>query len=227
MSLYDPMGPLPPPRSHLFGVYPALVTDVADPDNQGRVKIKLPWVGEADGEAAQAWARLATMMAGNDRGTWFIPEVDDEVLISFMAGDPRHPVVLGSLWNGQDAPPESMDGSGENNLRTIKTESGHVLQFDDTQGATKITVTSSGGHELVLDDGNQEVRLTHSTGQIIKLDAAGNVTITALGQVNIDAPMQLMVNTPMAKFSGVVDCQLLNTIAVVSTTYTPGAGNVW
>lgn len=220
-------GPLPPPRSRMFGVYPALVTDVADPDAQGRVKVKLPWVGEEDGESAQAWARVATLMAGPGRGTWFIPDVDDEVLISFMAGDPRHPVVIGSLWNGQDAPPETMDGAGDNVLRTIKTESGHVLQFDDTSGASRITLTSSGGHELVLDDGNREVRLVHSTGHTITLDAAGNVAITALGEVKIDAPMQLTVNTPMAKFSGVVDCQLLNTISVVSTTYTPGAGNVW
>ncbi|HOB47095.1 MAG TPA: phage baseplate assembly protein V, partial [Zoogloea sp.] len=62
-------------RARLYGVYPALVTDVQDPDNQGRVQIKLPFVEENDGGTALAWARLATLMAGADRGTWFIPEV--------------------------------------------------------------------------------------------------------------------------------------------------------
>ena len=79
-------------RPRLFGVYPALVTDVQDPDNQGRVQIKLTFVEENDGATALAWARLATLMAGGDRGSWFIPEVDDEVLVAFTAGDPRRPV---------------------------------------------------------------------------------------------------------------------------------------
>jgi uncharacterized protein involved in type VI secretion and phage assembly len=69
-------------RPRLYGVYPALVTDVQDPDNQGRVQIKLPFVEESDGATALAWARLATLMAGGDRGTWFIPEVNDEVLVA-------------------------------------------------------------------------------------------------------------------------------------------------
>ena len=99
----------------LVGVYPALVTDVQDPDGQGRVKVSLPFVNGAEGPQAAAWARLATFMAGADRGSWFIPEVKDEVLVAFMAGDARHPVVIGALWNGVDAPPETMDA--DNNLR--------------------------------------------------------------------------------------------------------------
>ena len=93
-----------------YGVYTALVTDIVDPDGQGRVRVKLPWSPDSEGSAYEAWARLATMMAGNDRGSWFIPDVEDEVLVAFEAGDPRRPYVVGALWNGQDAPPESMDG---------------------------------------------------------------------------------------------------------------------
>ena len=68
-----------PERPRLYGVYPALVTDVQDPDAQGRVQVRLPFVEESDGGSALAWARLATLMAGAGRGSWFIPEVDDEV----------------------------------------------------------------------------------------------------------------------------------------------------
>src|SRR3989442_12732253 len=91
-----------------YGVYPALVTDIKDPDQQGRVKVTLPWSPDTASEKYEAWARLATMMAGNNRGSWFIPDENDEVLIGFEAGDPRRPYVLGMLWNGVDSPPETL-----------------------------------------------------------------------------------------------------------------------
>ena len=221
-------------RHRLFGVYPALVTAVEDPDDQGRVQVELPWVAEDDGAQAHAWARLATLMAGADRGSWFVPEPEDEVLIAFMAGDPRRPVVVGALWNGVDAPPESMDAAGENNLRGFTSRAGHKLTFDDTSGAGRVEVATQGGHRLVLDDGNTEITLTHSGGAEIKIDASGTVSITALNRVTIDAPSGLdisaamvTVNAAMSKFSGVVQADTVITNAVVSSSYTPGAGNVW
>src|SRR5512139_2485392 len=90
-----------------YGVFPALVTDIRDPDGQGRVKITLPWSPDSDGGRYEAWARVATLMGGSRRGSWFIPDVNDEVLAAFEAGDPRRPYVVGGLWNGQDNPPES------------------------------------------------------------------------------------------------------------------------
>lgn len=213
------------PLGRLFGVYTAVVRDVQDPDGQGRVKIELPWVGAEDGGRAVAWARLATLMAGADRGTFFVPDPEDEVLVSFVAGDPRHPVVIGALWNGADAPPERMDG--DNNLRTIKSRSGHVLRFDDTDGAAKIEATTAGGHTLVLDDGGGgKITLAHSNGATIEIDASGKVSITALSQVSVTAPL-VNVDAPMSKFSGVVKAETVITNAVVSASYTPGAGNVW
>ena len=95
-----------------YGAFPALVTDINDPEGLGRVKIALPWSPDTAGARYETWARLATFMAGNNRGSWFIPDVDDEVLIVFEGGDPRRPYVIGSLWNGKDSPPESMDGAG-------------------------------------------------------------------------------------------------------------------
>ena len=224
-----------PARHRLFGVYPGLVTDVADPDDQGRVQVRLPWVGADDAESATAWARLATLMAGADRGSWFIPEVGDEVLLSFVAGDPRHPVVIGALWNGVDAPPETMDGGGENNIRSFTSRSGHKLEFDDSAGGEKVTLHTQGGHELVLDDASGgTVTLRHSGGAEISIDSSGTIAITALNQVNVDAPAGLnvtaamvSVDAAMSKFSGVVKADTVITNAVVSSSYTPGAGNVW
>ncbi|WP_437656652.1 phage baseplate assembly protein V [Sorangium sp. So ce1182] len=236
MIAQDPKGPLVPPQRHrLFGVYPALVTSVKDPDGQGRVEVTLPWVDEEDSRSARGWARLGTMMAGGDRGTWFIPEVDDEVLIAFAAGDPRWPLVIGALWNGADAPPEQMDGGGQNNIRSITSRSGHKLTFDDSSGAEVVRVTTQGGHEVELDDaGGGTIRVSHQGGAQIEIDASGTVKVTATNMVQIDAPSgmqvtaaQVTVNAALSKFSGVVQADSVITNAVVSATYTPGAGNVW
>jgi len=220
-------------RPRLYGVYPALVTDVQDPDGQGRVQIRLPFVEENDGGSATAWARLATLMAGADRGTWFIPEVDDEVLVAFTAGDPRRPVVIGALWNGVDAPPETMDSN--NNVRSVTSRSGHKLTFDDTAGAEKVEIETQGGHLLTLDDAaGGTVTLKHSNGATIKIDVAGNIEITANVKVKIQAPAGLdvtaamvTVDAAMSKFSGVVKADTVITNSVVSASYTPGAGNIW
>ena len=128
-----------------FGVYPALVDDVRDPDGQGRVRVRLPWAADAGGAAYLAWARQATLMAGDQRGTWFVPEPGDEVLVAFEAGDPRRPFVLGALWNGTDATPETMDGAGRNNVRVIHSRSGHQIRLDDTAGAEKVVIQTNGG----------------------------------------------------------------------------------
>lgn len=93
------------PDGRYYGVYPATVADNQDPQNQGRVLVHFPWSPDPAGDRYEAWARLSTLMAGNNRGSWFIPDKEDEVLVSFLAGDPRCPYVIGALWNGQDTPP--------------------------------------------------------------------------------------------------------------------------
>jgi uncharacterized protein involved in type VI secretion and phage assembly len=222
-----------PSRARFGGVYPGVVADVQDPLAQGRVLVQLPFLASGDAAGAQAWARLATMMAGADRGTWFIPEVGDEVLVAFLAGDPSRPFVIGALWNGRDAPPETMDA--QNNIRSITSRSGHRVLLDDTQGAEKVEVETQGGHRLTLDDAaGGSITLTHNNGVKLKMDVVGNVEITANVKVTITAPAQLsvsagmvQVDAGMSNFSGVVRCDTLITNSVVSPSYTPGAGNVW
>jgi len=220
------------PGGLFYGVYPALVTDVVDPDNQGRVRIRLPWAPDPDGARYETWARIATLMAGNNRGTWFIPDVDDEVLVAFEAGNPRRPYVVGALWNGSDAPPEQMDGAGDNNLKTILSRQGVRITFDDTTGAVKLRLETPGGHSVVLDDGARSIQAQDSNGNSIKLEAAG-ITVTAVAKVTINASTaeinagMVTVNAGMSQFSGVVQCSTLITSGVVSASYTPGAGNIW
>jgi uncharacterized protein involved in type VI secretion and phage assembly len=215
-----------------FGVYPALVRDVRDKDGQGRVKVALPWSPDAGGAAYEAWARVATLMAGNGRGTWFVPEVGDEVLVCFEAGDPRRPYVLGGLWNGVDRAPETMDEGGRNDVRTIRSRSGHQIRLDDTAGRETVTVSTRSGQGITLRETPPSVEITDASGNSVKmepagitLDSAARVTITA-GTVEISTAT-LTVSAGMSTYSGVVKADTAITNTVVSATYTPGAGNIW
>jgi uncharacterized protein involved in type VI secretion and phage assembly len=215
-----------------YGVYAALVTDIVDPDGQGRVKVRLPWSPDTNGDAYEAWARLATMMAGNNRGSWFVPDVNDEVLVAFEAGDPRRPYVVGALWNGQDAPPEEMDSSGENNLKTLLSRNGVRITLDDTDGQESLTLETPGGQKMVLQDGPGVIEVTDSNGNMVKLETSG-ITINTPAKLTVSASSvevsagMVTVNAGMSKFSGVVQADTVITNAVVSASYTPGAGNIW
>lgn len=214
------------------GVHTAVVTDVADPDGQGRVRVRLPWSPDPEGQTYEAWARLATLMAGPDRGSWFIPDPGDEVLVAFEAGDPRRPYVLGALWNGQDAPPESMDGAGRNETKTLRSRNGVVVRMEDKDGRERLTLETPGGQRMTLSDGPGRLHLEDSNGNTVTLESSGvtvvspsKVTIQA-GQVEITAGT-VTVNAGMSTFNGVVQAQTVITQSVVSASYTPGAGNIW
>ncbi len=215
-----------------YGAFPALVTDIVDPEGLGRVKIALPWSPDTAGARYETWARLATFMAGNNRGSWFIPDVDDEVLIVFEGGDPRRPYVIGSLWNGKDSPPESMDGAGKNFKKVLRSRNGVKLTMDDTDGREQFILETPGGQKLTLKDGPGAVEIVDSNGNSIKMEASG-ITITASAKVTINASQvavsagMVTVDAAMSKFSGVVQCDTLISNSVVSASYTPGAGNIW
>jgi uncharacterized protein involved in type VI secretion and phage assembly len=215
-----------------YGAFPALVTDINDPEGLGRVKIALPWSPDTAGARYETWARLATFMAGNNRGSWFIPDVDDEVLIVFEGGDPRRPYVIGSLWNGKDSPPESMDGAGKNFKKVLRSRNGVKLTMDDTDGREQFILETPGGQKLTLKDGPGAVEIVDSNGNSIKLETSG-ITITAAAKVTVNASQvavsagMVTVDAAMSKFSGVVQCDTLISNSVVSASYTPGAGNIW
>ncbi len=213
-----------------YGVYPALVSDNNDPDGQGRVKITLPWSADTGSGRYEAWARLATMMAGKDRGTWFIPDKEDEVLVAFEGGDPRRPYVVGALWNGSDTPPDSMES--QNNRKVICSREGVKVTLDDSKGQEKLILETPGGQKVTLKDGPGSLELVDSNGNSIKLESSG-ITVTASAKVTINASTvevsagMVTVNAGMSKFSGVIQCDTVIANSVVGTSYTPGAGNIW
>ena len=215
-----------------YGVYPALVSDIKDPDGAGRVKVTLPWSPDTGCERYEVWARLATMMGGNNRGTWFIPDVNDEVLVAFEGGDPRRPYVVGALWNGSDSPPDSMDGAGNNYRKVIRSRNGVKMTLDDTDGQEKFIAETPGGQEITLQDGPGAVHIEDSNGNSIKLETSG-ITVTASAKVTVNASLlevsasMVTVNAAMSKFSGVVQADTVISNSVISASYTPGAGNIW
>lgn len=215
-----------------YGVYAALVTDVADPDGQGRVRVKLPWSGDAGGSGYEAWARVATAMAGDGRGTWLVPDPGDEVLVAFEAGDTRRPYVVGALWNGRDAPPERMDGAGTNAVKSITSRNGVTVTLDDTDGRERLVLETPGGQTLSLTDGPGVVTVADSNGNSVRMASEG-ITVTASAKVSVSASTveisagMVSVNAGMSRFSGVVQADTVITNSVVSASYTPGAGNIW
>lgn len=214
-----------------FGVHVAIVIDVVDPDGQGRVRVRFPWALDGGG-ALEGWCRLATMMGGASRGTWFIPDVDDEVLVCFEGGDPSRPFVIGALWNGIDAPPEQMDGAGDNHVKVIHTRSGVRVRFDDSPGGESLTLETPGGQRVTLDDGGTSLTLEDSNGNRVVLDSSA-IAISAASQVKVDAGSvkvtagSVTVDSAMSTFNGAVKADTVIATSVIGTSYTPGAGNVW
>jgi uncharacterized protein involved in type VI secretion and phage assembly len=250
-----------------FGVVTGKVLDVEDPASEGRVEVSLPWL---PGDNHSFWAPVATLMSGDSRGSWFMPEVDDEVLVAFEHGNNDHPFVIGYLWNGKQTPPSD----GGSAVRRLKTVSGHVLEFHDEDGGHKILLKTAGGQEIELEDsgskitiktsGSEQVELSPGTikastastsvelddsaqsatvmagGGTISMDTSGvnvshplslnitciNANVTASASISLTAPT-VTVNAPITTFSGVVMAPTLIATSVVSTSYTPGAGNIW
>lgn len=184
------------PAFRVTGVVIGIVTNNKDPDGLGRVKVKFPWLSDSD---ESNWARIAAPMAGKDRGLYFLPEIDDEVLVVFEHGDMHFPYVLGALWNGKDKPPVG-DGEREgNHIRLIKSRSGHVIRLTDEAGKEKIEIVDkSGNNKLVIDTATNTVSLT--TDKDLKLSAAkGQITLEAQTIV-IEAKSKLEI-----KSSGTAD----------------------
>lgn len=159
----------------IYGVVVGVVTNNQDPDGFGRVKVQFPWLSGAD---ESSWARIAAPMAGKARGIYFLPEVDDEVLVIFEHGDVRVPYVIGALWNGQDAPPLTND-DGKNNIRMIKSRSGHVVKLNDEDGRESIEIIDKDGkNSIVIDTAKSTITMTadkditfKASNGTIKLDA--------------------------------------------------------
>lgn len=167
--------------SKIYGVVTGVVTNNKDDEGMGRVKVTFAWLAEND---ESNWARIATMMAGDDRGSYFLPEVGDEVLVAFEQGDVNFPYIIGSLWNGKDKVHET-NSDGKNNLRVIKSRCGHKVIFDDTEGKEKITIIDkTEKRKVVIDTEKKNIDIINQDGAI-NIFAGGDINIETKKNLNI------------------------------------------
>jgi uncharacterized protein involved in type VI secretion and phage assembly len=139
------------------------VIDNVDPANSGRVQVRLPQLSEPGEEGHEAWARIAALMAGNNRGTWFMPDVNDKVLVAFEAGDVRQRYVIGALWSGTNSPPGTMDTN--NTKKLLRSRSGVKVTLDDQSGQQSFIVETPGGQKVMLKDGPGSVDLAATSSR--------------------------------------------------------------
>lgn len=194
------------PLDRWGGVVMGVVTNTADPQNWGRVKLKFPWMAD---DVESTWARVMGLGAGKKAGLVVVPAVGDEVLVAFEYGDFDWPVVLGGLWNGKnDLPPEAAQVSGNDKplVRTWHSIDGHwMAMYDDSE--KKIEIVTADGRSITVSDKDRKITIKTSNASIVveddkvnletgtsvslkagsnlKLEASGNIDIQASGQVNI------------------------------------------
>jgi uncharacterized protein involved in type VI secretion and phage assembly len=220
MALHTPVDGAAP---GYFGVYPAVVTGLVDPERLGRIEVRFPWLGKAGDHDVRAWATLCSPYADGNQGLQILPEKDSQVVVAFEAGNLRRPYIIGCAWNG--TAPLPTPATRANNLRILKTRSGSRLEFDD-DSSPKITVKTPKGHKVVLDDtGTGTVTVQVAGGATIKVTAT-SVDINGMTSVSVKAA-KVDVTTPVATFSGIVRCEVLQANAsVASPVYSPGVCNL-
>ena len=212
------------------GLFPAVVIDNIDPDNSGRVKVRLAQASAAGRQSYETWARIATLMAGKNRGTWFIPDVDDEVLVAFGESATGESYVIGGLWSKTSLPPETIGTN--NDKKVLRSRNGVKLTLEDQNGRESFMVETPGGQKVTLQDGPGSLEISDSNGNSVRLEASG-ITVTASAKVTITASQvavsagMVTIDAGISRFSGVVQCDTLISNSVVSASYTPGAGNIW
>lgn len=154
------------------GVVIGLIIDL-DPATPA-LKLSFPWMSPAQNSN---WAPIATLMAGNNRGSYCMPELGDEVLVAFEHGNFDHPFVVGFLWNGVDKPP-----ANKQELRLIRSKNGHEIAIYDPAPAAG-------------DQGY--VKISDAHGNVVKL-ANGMLSITGVGTLQINAPSVTINGRPVA-----------------------------
>lgn len=217
-EIVNPAMESPVENGGIYGVVIGIVTNNQDEENMGRVKLRFPWLSDGD---ESFWARLATPMAGAERGMFFLPDVDDEVLVVFEHGDINRPYVIGALWNSVDAPPTA-NSDGENSIKMLKSRSGHTVTLDDTEGAEMITITDMTEANTISFD---------SANNLITVESSVDVAINAVdGNITMSAPNGNIVmecTELQATTSGAVTVEsgaALDMISSAAMTIESGAG---
>jgi len=184
------------------GVMIGVVTNNKDPENKGRIKVKLPIFSQT---IETDWIRIATLMAGKERGTLFIPEVNDEVLLAFHMGDISKPYVIGCLWNDKAMPPAGIDD--KNNNRKIVSRAGHELTFNDKTGDESVSIITKKGLKLEMLDKSETIKIQDKGGSNIVTIKGGTaseieiktgttkVTINSKGDATVESTKKVTIKS--------------------------------
>lgn len=173
----------------LPGLYPAVVTNISDPDKMGRVRLRLPWLSD---DFETNWCRVMQVGAGPERGLLIFPEVDDEVLVSFIGGDVSHPVVVGGMFNGVDKPPsEGYEDAGDGTVdtRALRSRVGHLILLSDKGGEERI--------ELQTSDQSVVIKLDQAASGALVIETDGDVSVVAGGAANVEAGRDVTAKSDM------------------------------
>jgi Rhs element Vgr protein len=177
-------GLLPP----VNGLHHGVVKQIdQDPDQEYRILVHLPLL---DPNAEGLWARFAQGYAGAGAGSFFYPEIGDEVILGFLNEDPRYPVILGMAYSSQKQPP--FEPEAENHIKGFVTRSGLQLSFDDEN--RMLAIKTPAGNECILSEKDRSIRLNDQNGNSLHMDNNGirlnsskDVVINAQGKVILES----------------------------------------
>ena len=169
----------------MHGLHIGVAVELADPDGEHRVLVKLPVL---DNEARGVWARVAMLDAGDNRGTFFRPEIGDEVVVGFLNDDPRDPVVLGMLHSSAKAPWRTADD--DNHIKGYHSRTSMRMEFDDEK--TILTVDTPAGNKLILNEDDSSITIEDQHGNLIKMNDAG-IEINSISDIKMEAAANIEI----------------------------------
>lgn len=196
------------------------VLDNADPETRGRIKVKL------HSTQLEVWAAVIVPSAGNGYGISHLPRQNEQVVLAFI--NPNLPMVLGAVWSGGGNQPG--DAAPVEERYFMQTPAGIKVLLDDQ--APKVEIKTPAGYHLTITDEGSGTVTIEKGSEKIEMKSDG-ITVTSAAKVKVEAPQvevsagMVKVDAGLSKFSGVVQCDTLISNAVVSSSYTPGAGNIW
>jgi len=191
------------------GVYAAEVTNINDPENRGRIKVRFPGVSDAE---ESAWARLVAVGGGTERGNVFIPEVKDQVLVAFETGDPRQPVVIGGLHDAKAKIPQTEIVGGKVQVRGMTSRLGHVVMLYDGEDPSQQAIgLVLAGKEHMIRLGKDKLDIEVPEGVPINVKAGatsiaisdeGDMKLQAAGKITIQSEEKISLLAPKVEITG-------------------------
>jgi len=165
-----------------------------DPNNEFRVQVQMPILGE---NSDPIWARLSTFYAGNTFGAFFMPEIDDEVILGFMDDNPSYPIILGSVFSSKIPAPLTPDD--KNSIKTLITQSKLQLKFDEENKI--LSIITPGGNTIVLSDKDKGITLTDQNSNVIQMNDKG-ITLNSQSNISIKAAQDIKIEGVNISLSG-------------------------